>query len=198
MSCMPLPPELQRLVDEIDDADRRGNQIAASCTDEQFYWCPREGQGWSVAQCLDHLGAMNDVYVKAMRSGLERARQRGSKPRGPVKPGYLGGKFVRSLEPPVKHRSKAPRQGIPAVKKERQIILDHYRAAHERVRELVADAAAIDANRTRFRNPFIPLIRFSIATGLFVIAAHDRRHLWQAEQVRQAPGFRDRLSTVRG
>ena len=141
---------------------------------------------------------MNDVYVKAIRSGLERARQRGSKPRGPVKPGYLGGKFVRSLEPPVKHRSKAPRQGIPAVKKERQIILDQYRAAHERVRELIADAAAIDANRTRFRNPFIPLIRFSIATGLFVIAAHDRRHLWQAEQVRQAPGFPGRLSAVRG
>jgi hypothetical protein len=39
---------------------------------------------------------------------------------------------------------------------------------------------------------------FSIATGLFVIAAHDRRHLWQAEQVRQAPGFRGPPSTVRG
>ena len=97
---MPLPPELQRLVDEIDDADQRGNQIAASCTDEQFYWSPREGQRWSIAQCLDHLGTMNDVYVTAIKSGLERARQRGSKRRGPVKPGYLGGKlYWRSNRP---------------------------------------------------------------------------------------------------
>jgi hypothetical protein len=39
-------------------------------------------------------------------------------------------------------------------------------------------------------------VRFSIATGLFVIAAHDRRHLWQAEQVKQAPGFPSARATV--
>jgi hypothetical protein len=29
-------------------------------------------------------------------------------------------------------------------------------------------------------------VRFSLATGLHVIAAHERRHLWQAWRVRQA------------
>lgn len=194
---MPLPPELQRVQDDINAADRRGIEIAASCTDEEFYWRPRAGQGWSIAQCLDHLGAMNEVYGSAIKLGIERARLRGSMPKGPVRPGYLGSKFVRSLEPPVKHRTRAPRQGIPAVRKDRQFILDHYRAAHDLVRRLIAGAASIDANRARFRNPFIPFVRFSIATGLFVIAAHDRRHLWQAEQVRQAPGFPS-PSIVRG
>jgi DinB family protein len=195
---MTLSPELQHVLDEINDADRRGIEIAASCTDEQFYWCPRAGQGWSIAQCLDHLGAMNDVYGNAIKSGIERARLRGSMPRRPVKPGYLGGKFVQSLEPPVKHRTRAPRQGIPAPRKERQIILDQYRGAHDLVRRLIVDAASIDASRARFRNPFIPFVRFSIATGLFVIAAHDRRHLWQAEQVRQAASFPASPPIVRG
>ena len=38
----------------------------------------------------------------------------------------------------------------------------------------------------RFPNPFIRGVRFSLATGLHVIAAHERRHLWQAWRVRQA------------
>jgi DinB family protein len=186
---MALPPELQRLLDDIDDADRRGAAIAASCSDEQFYWRPQNGDGWSIAQCLDHLGVMNVVYGAAIRDGIEAARRRGSTRREPARPGYLGGKFVRSMEPPVTRRLRAPRKGKPAPVKERQIILAGYRAGHDLTRQLIADAATIDANQARFKNPFVPLLKFSIATGLFVIAAHDRRHLWQAEQVTRAPGF---------
>jgi hypothetical protein len=29
-------------------------------------------------------------------------------------------------------------------------------------------------------------VRFSLATGLHVLAAHERRHLWQAWRVREA------------
>ena len=38
-------------------------------------------------------------------------------------------------------------------------------------------------------NPFFSLIRFSVGTGFQVIAAHQRRHLWQAERVRERAGF---------
>ena len=186
---MNLPPDLERVLDDIDEADRRGAAIAASCTDEQLYWRPRDGQGWSIAECLDHLGVTNVVYGTAIRSGIEAARARGSSRQGPAKPGFIGGKFVQSMEPPVKRRLQAPRQSRPAPTKERRAILDGYRAGHDLVRQIILDAARIDATRARFKNPFLPLVRFSIATGLFVIAAHDRRHLWQAEQVKHAPGF---------
>jgi hypothetical protein len=193
---MALPAELQRLLEDIDDADRRGAAIAASCSDEQFYWRPQNGAGWSIAQCLDHLGVMNVVYGTAIRDGIEAARRGGSTRREPAKPGYLGGKFVRSMEPPVTRRLRAPRKGKPAPVKGRQLILEGYRAGHDLTRQLIADAATIDANQARFKNPFVPLLRFSIATGLFVIAAHDRRHLWQAEQVTRAPGFPGARSAI--
>ena len=38
----------------------------------------------------------------------------------------------------------------------------------------------------RFVNPFVRGIRFSLATGLHVIAAHERRHLLQGWKVRRA------------
>jgi hypothetical protein len=37
-----------------------------------------------------------------------------------------------------------------------------------------------------FPNPFIRGVRFSLATGLHVLEAHERRHLWQAWNVRRA------------
>jgi DinB family protein len=185
---MTLPSDLQRILNDIDQADRAGVVLADFCTDEQFYWQPRGG-GWSIAQCLDHLGSMNVVYGNAIRKGIDAARTRGLARREPARPGYFGAKFVESMEPPVKRRMHAPRQSRPMPMKERRAILDGYRAGHDLVRGLIADASDIDVNRARFPNPFLPLVRFSVATGLFVIAAHDRRHLWQAEQVKQAPGF---------
>ncbi|HSB53345.1 MAG TPA: hypothetical protein VLD58_03280, partial [Gemmatimonadales bacterium] len=47
----------------------------------------------------------------------------------------------------------------------------------------------LDLNGTRFANPFLPLVRFSVGTGFQVIAAHQRRHLWQAGRIRENPRF---------
>jgi hypothetical protein len=181
--------DLQRILDDVNDADRVAEHLAASCTDEQFHWRPRGGTGWSIAECLDHLATINAFYVKAIQPGVDRARTRGWARQGPLKPGFFGALFINSLEPPVKRRLRAPRGMQPRAAKGRDEILADYRAAHDAVRRLIMDAAEIDANRARYRNPFLKVLNFRVSTGLGVIAAHDRRHLWQAEQVRQAAGY---------
>ena len=49
-----LPPDLQKLRDDMDAADRAAEALSARLTDEQFFWQPGEGRRWSVALCLDH------------------------------------------------------------------------------------------------------------------------------------------------
>jgi len=34
------------------------------------------------------------------------------------------------------------------------------------------------------KNPYLPLIRFTVGTGLLIMPAHERRHLLQAERSR--------------
>jgi hypothetical protein len=94
--------------------------------------------------------------------------------------------FADSFEPPVKRRTGGPAKIKPRPGRTRQEILTDYRAAHDAIRQAIRDAAAVDVNRAAFANPFIPVIRMRVSTGLHVIAAHDRRHLWQAEQVVRA------------
>jgi hypothetical protein len=56
------------------------------------------------------------------------------------------------------------------------------------IRDTITDCADLDVNRATFQNPFLPLIKVRVGR-LRIIAAHDRRHLWQAEQVETAAGF---------
>jgi len=194
---IPLPPDLQRILDDINAADRAADVIAAACSDEQFHWRPREGQGWSIGECLDHLATINVVYGNAIRQGIQNARTRGWTRRTAAAPGFFGSLFVKSLEPPVTRRLRAPANTRPGPQRSRDATLAAYHAAHEQIRAMVADAAEIDANRACFVNPFIRVVRVRVSTGLSVIAAHDRRHLWQAEQVRRAPGYPvSRLATL--
>jgi hypothetical protein len=44
-------------------------------------------------------------------------------------------------------------------------------------------------NRIRFWNPFVLGLRFTVGTGFQIIASHGRRHLLQAERVRDSADF---------
>jgi hypothetical protein len=185
-----LPADLQRILDDIDAADRAGETIATQVTDEQFNWRPRDGQGWSIAQCLDHLAVINVFYSTPVQQAVDAARARGWTRQGPAAPGFFGRRFIASQEPPVKRRFRAPGSVQPApASRSREEILGAYHDAHTIVRRLIASAAEVDINRATLPNPFLRMIRMRVSTALLVLAAHDRRHLWQAEQVRMAPGF---------
>jgi len=72
-----------------------------------------------------------------------------------------------------------------------------FTTSQDEVREFLCAYADLDLAEVRFPNPFARGIRFSLATGLHVILAHERRHLWQAWRVRRAAeGATVRLSRV--
>ena len=184
-----LPPDLEDLMRQIDEADRAADALALPLSEEGFAWQPDGGRSWSVAQCLDHLAVINVLYGRAIRGGIEAARARGWGRQGPLALGFFGRTFVKGLEPPVKMRTRSPRSVQPHPRAPREEILRRYHEAHEQVRALVRDAATIDANRATFRNPFLKVLTLRVSTGLHAIAAHDRRHLWQAQRVVGRPGF---------
>ena len=182
-----LPPDLQRLDDALDAAERDARALVAGFTEAQGAWRPAAG-AWSVAECLDHLGTANRVYLAAMRTPAERAQRAGRKRRGPARPGLLGGWFVSYLEPPVKpaFKIKAPRAIRPRTAPSLTDAMTNFLRSQDEVRKFLRTYADIDLTRIRFANPFIRGVRFGLATGLHVIAAHERRHLWQAWRVREA------------
>ena len=181
----PLPADLQSVLNELDRTDEEARQLVSGLSDAQLNWHPSP-TAWSVAQCLAHLGQMNSVLTAALRTAVRQANKNSAMPRKPIQPGWLGRWFISQMEAPPRRRMKSPKQGIPEARKSKEETLKSFIAAHDELRSLIHEAQELDLNRIRFRNPFIGLLRYSVGTALLVIGAHDRRHLWQANQVRAA------------
>lgn len=152
-------------------------------------WTPAPGL-WSIAECLDHLAVTNQVYLNAMQQAAVRARSKGRVRRGAAVPGLVGGWFASQLEPPVKagRKFKSTRNIQP---RPSPLLADAYGdfvLAQQRVRQFIRENADLDLAGVRFANPIIRGLRFSLASGLFIILAHERRHLWQARQVLRVYG----------
>jgi hypothetical protein len=180
-------PDIQALEHAFDAIERDARALLEGLTAAQGVWRPSP-TAWSIAHCLDHLATANRVYFGAMAPSAERGLREGRTRRRPAVPGLIGRWFVRSLEPPVKPRFKmrAPKKIVPRPAPPLDDSAAQFFASQADVRAFVRTYADIDLAGVLFPNPFIRGVRFSLATGLHVTAAHERRHLWQAWNVRKA------------
>jgi hypothetical protein len=183
---MNWPADIEALDEGLEALERETQAVAEGLTEATGGWRARE-DSWSVAECFDHLATSNRVYLVAMREAAVRARQDGRMRRGPATPGLFGGMFVRSLEPPPSRLSKlkAPRKIRPRTAPPLSDALGAFIASQREARAFLREHADLDLAGVTFVNPFIPGVRFSLATGLHVIVAHEKRHLWQARNVRK-------------
>ena len=181
-------PNLETILADLKKSDQDARRIISGLSDVQGNWQPSE-TAWSVAQCLDHLARGNTLYAAALHKAVKEARAE-EKPRsGPIQPGWFGRYFIRALEPPPRRKMRAPAKIVPVSRIACRDVLESFLRSHDDMRAVIRDAAQLDLNRIRFRNPFIGFLRFTVGTGLLVITAHDRRHLWQAKRVLECPGF---------
>ena len=175
-----------RLATDLLTNDETAKRLLAGLTNEQLNWQPAPGS-WSVGQCLEHLCIMNEVYLPPISAAFKE------KPDSPVKqitPGWFGGWFIRNFAEPTSgsKRVRAPAKIRPASHVELSV-LDRFLSGNQSCRDIIVRAGSTNVNRIRFWNPFIPGLRFTVGTGLQIIVSHERRHLLQAERVRDAANF---------
>jgi hypothetical protein len=175
-----------RLINELDTTDRRVNDLARGLSPTQLNWKPAEDL-WSVGQCLQHLYAANEVYLPAIANALNN---RPPSPVHDITPGWFGRWFIRTyIEPSSRgKRARSPRNITPARHIDPSVV-DLFLRSNNVARDLVRRASPYNINRIRFRNPFIPVLRFTVGTGLEIVWRHQRRHVLQAERITHTPTF---------
>jgi hypothetical protein len=181
-----LPAELLGLLDAVAACEREATRLVADLSDEEVNWQQTPGQSWSVAQCLEHLTLMNEFYLRGFAPLVDQARQKGIGPFNGLSSSAVGRWFVRSQEPPVKRRMKAPAQVVPASNLRRDGLVDKFVRSHDLYRAIVQTAGDVDISRVKGPNPFFKAVKMRVSTVLQIIPAHDRRHLWQAGNVKRA------------
>ena len=189
----PLYPELAEYQRQFAASRREAAELCAGLSNGHINWRPAPTR-WSIADCLVHLNVSADVYTRQMRSAIENGRARKLMAPGPFRYGPLSRWLLRWLEPPVRRRSKTPRQFYPpsGVAHDIEDVLNQFRDAGRMWDQCLRLANGLDLARVKVRSPVVPLLRFQLGALFAGQAAHERRHLWQAKQVKAAPSFPSR------
>jgi len=180
---------LQTIVVDTEMNSTRARELVNGLSEDQLNWKPAPGS-WSIAQCLEHLTAATEgfdqYFEKAIASGREKRSVDGAIPYRPTR---LGGWLIKQLVPEATRKVPAPKIFRPAESSSIEGALERFLQQQERFVKFVKDATGIDYNKTKLRSPVTPLMRYSLADAFVLTVVHGRRHLGQAQRVRETPGF---------
>jgi hypothetical protein len=183
-----LSPELAELDRQFAAAKAEASELVDGLQESQFNWRPG-AQAWSMAECFLHLNMVGDRCVHLLEMTLADARGRGRLGDGPFGYGWLGKWIISHTEPPSKHKFKAPRAFAPANGQPITAVLPTFRHLQEQFSQQLQQASGLDLARIRVPAPEARPLRFNLQLTFTWIAAHERRHLWQARQVRNHAAF---------
>jgi hypothetical protein len=184
-----MTPELQELLHQIDAIKADGQAVCAGLSESQFNWRPGEGR-WSIAECLVHLNVAASGTLPAFDRAIAdgRAKGRTAEGGGPFRYGWFSRWVIGSMEPPPKWRMKTPGMFAVRVGGTHALarVLPEFLAVRDQLAERVRRADGLDLKRIRTVSPVTRLLRLPLGAYLQFVIAHDRRHVWQARQVRNA------------
>ena len=177
---------------ELDQVERAVQRELQPLSEAQFAWKPGPNR-WSIGECLDHLGITAGLMLGRVRPAIEHSlnRSREEDHSVPYKYGMVGGWFVRSMERPGKRAMPSPENFHPSARVTRARALESFTAAHRDLRVAIEKSRglALDKIKAPSSAKGAGWLRLNVAAWLAASLAHARRHLAQAERVRQSPGF---------
>ena len=176
------------ILDQLKSSEEAATKLIAGLSHAQMNWQPNDRRSWSIWQCLDHLARTNRAYCQSMLEAIAHPG-RHLKATQAITPGWFGRLFVAKMEPSARTKYKTVKKVTPGTEGDAEAAMRDFVDSHAEARRVVASWEEVDFNRVRFQNPFVPVLRFTVGTGLMIINAHDRRHLCQAERVKESSGY---------
>lgn len=183
-----LVKDLQEYRQQIEAVKEDARELIAGLSEAQFNWVRAPGH-WSIAECLDHLTVTNRELIEQLKAAVSDARTRGLTGSGPFRYGMIGNMLVRSQEPPARMKFKAPTIFKPRPRQSLETTARDFFAVHDEVLRLIEDANGLNLARIKVASPVTRFFKLSLGQMFALIATHDRRHLWQARQVKVDPAF---------
>jgi hypothetical protein len=174
-----LNPQLGEIKHQLANCSQRVQHVCHGLSRDQLTKRPASG-GWSIAECIAHLALTTAEYLKV----AERAFADAPEGKGPYKRDFVGRVLAWTLEPPYRLKAKTLPAYVPA-HAELQNVLGDFLESQKLLIETLHRANSIALDRVKVQSSFNPRIHYNLLSFFSILVAHQRRHLWQAEQVRK-------------
>ena len=182
-----LVEELRDYYEQLENIKEDALELTAPLEDTQFNWRPSLKR-WSISECLCHLNLASGLDVPMLTEEIERGRAAGLTAKGPFRYGFLSRAVIRFTEPPANFKTRAPKAYRPASGQPKDKVVAEFISIHDRLLDLISKSNGLDLARIKVPT-LLPKVKFSLGQRFALLAAHDRRHLRQAWDVRKHPNF---------
>ena len=133
-----------------------------------------------------HLNITSERYVPIVDEAIRALRSRGLIAEGPLGRDLIGWLLTRMMEPPVRIRTKTPPAFVPARIDPMADVLERFDYLQGELLVRLDRASGLALDRQRLVSPFNVRVRYNLYSAFCILAAHQRRHLWQAGRVGSA------------
>jgi hypothetical protein len=206
-----VPPSLKPLQPIIADSDSGASFSQLGSLLEQFQSATREArklvlgrsadeltmrlepESWSTAECLDHLARTTGSYLPAISRAVATAPKLTTN--RPLRTGTVAALLIRNLEPPYRLRYKVIPQLAPQ-KTDFEAAWSAFEQSQSQLSEAVCSAAGIAIDKVTIPCPVCTQVTYNAYGAFRMLAAHQRRHLWQVQQILTALDRRQRLEST--
>jgi hypothetical protein len=179
-----LTLQLADIVEQLDAATRQALAIVNGLSAEQLTQRPAP-DSWSVAECFAHLNITSTEYLPIISEALERA-PRETSATSKFKMDLMGRLLKWSVEPPYKIKTKTTGQFEPVEIGSPDQLVRAFSDLQEQLKSKIHQAKGVAIDKVKITSPFNNRLKYNLFSALQILAAHERRHLWQAEQVSKA------------
>jgi hypothetical protein len=179
-----LEPELQETVRQYQELARRFESLVEGLSLEQFNWRPSPDR-WSIAQNFDHLNREAREQVPVVAALIKRGRREQVIGQGPFRHPWFGSWYIGFLEPPYKVKIPTLQRFVPPSALTFEAVVPELMGWHDRFIDLAAQANGLQLSRLKAKLTYLNdgMPSLSLGQWLRYLAAHERRHLWQIEQI---------------
>ena len=182
MSTVPKRFDLPRWLMEVASIESEVNDIASTLTESQFHAPPRLG-GWSVGYCLEHLVLTGEASLAAWDMALEQAPLRTDSSSDRYH--WWGRAILSIVEPPYRMKLKAPQSLLPCSRRSIEATVFRFQSMHQEFTKRAGSWRGMDLTPVWARSPLAPYLLHPLDYSFDLALAHERRHVWQACQVRR-------------
>ncbi|HYO75525.1 MAG TPA: DinB family protein [Thermoanaerobaculia bacterium] len=174
---------LEDVEKELDEATRRAWTLVQS-TDARLFTVRPNPASWSAAECISHLSISTEMFLPVLRGAIDDARKRGlvQKPKREPKMDLLGRVLRWFLEPPVRQRTTTTAPFVPRSVRPKAEAFGEFASLQSKLSELVTAARGLELTKVKIVSPFDKRVKYNAFSAFRILVAHQRRHLWQAEQ----------------
>lgn len=151
---------------------------------DQLRWTPRSDR-WSIAANLDHMNRTLSYYLPRLEQALREDRRAINREKweSPESEELL----VGQMEPPVEQPMRAPSAVLPGLALDVDRIAEQFPLLRNEFARIVQSISAVDLGLS-IPGTLHPPVQ-SLGAVVCLLAAHERRHLWQVQQILCASGF---------